>query len=63
VLAKNGGGISPSAGDECASGKFAYAVGKAVLIDEPPANEAGRGAAAADAEVHSGIVPFLYQMN
>jgi hypothetical protein len=36
--------------DERASGKAAYVVGDAALVDEPPASEVGRWAAAADAE-------------
>jgi hypothetical protein len=32
-------------------GKIAHAVGEAALVDEPPANEVGRGAATTDAEV------------
>ena len=30
---------------------IAYEVGEAALVDEPPASEVGRGAAAVDAEV------------
>ena len=39
------------AGDEWAPGEIAYEVGEAALVDEPPASEVGRRAAAADAEV------------
>ena len=39
------------AGDKLAPGKIAHSVGEAALVDEPPASEVGRGAAAADAQV------------
>jgi hypothetical protein len=39
------------AGDEWAPEMIAYEVGEAALVDEPPASEVGRGAAAVDAEV------------